>query len=276
MKILRAFTLVEVLLALAISALVMVGACALMFNMANVIRHFENGTPFDMHVNGVENFLKNSLANSAFPSGMDYTLTGSASSQKTAAIYAGNPPDSTLAQKSKICFGILDDKPLYLSKRGFSPEKIAWLDFREGEGLYLLWMFVKNENPNSFTDERSVYEIQLSPYVEKFEYIYIDSDGRWLSEDDMDNLSSSSIAAGTLPNYLKLYFKRGAETFERYVPLARVMDSKFAPAGSSTSASNSRGANSNGAKGQGGSQGGSQGGGRGNNGGSGGGRGGAR
>lgn len=235
MKNARAFTLLETLFAIAISGVVMVGACALMFDMASVLRHFEEGEPFDLHVNGVENFLKSALRNSDFPSGMDYSLTG-ASGTSSGKLLIGNPPDATLAEKRKICFGILNDMPLYIAKRGFSPEKVAWLDFREDEGLYLLWTFIKNEDPDSFTDERCVYEFLISAYVEKFEYVYIEEDtGRWLYEEDMDMLSSSSIAAGSLPKFLKLTFKRGAETFERYVPLSPVVDSQFAPSQSASS-----------------------------------------
>lgn len=241
----RTFTLIETLFAIAISGFVMVGACVLMFNMSSILRHFEEGEPFDLHVNGVENFLKSALKNSDFPSGMDYSLTG-ASSSSSAKVFVGNPPDSTLAEKRKICFGVLSDMPLFIAKRGFSPEKVAWLDFRDDEGLYLLWTFVKNEDPDSFTNERCVYEFLISPYVEKFEYVYIESDtGRWLYEEDMDMLSSSSIAAGSLPNFLRLTFKRGAETIERYVALSPVVDSQFAPSQSASSGASSSQSGSN-------------------------------
>ena len=246
MKVRRgAFTLIEMLFALAISGLVMVGACALMFNMSAVLRHFEEGEPFDLHVNGVENFLKCAIKNSAFPSDMDYSLAGASGSAKN-NLLVGNPPDATLAEKRKICFGVLSDLPLYIAKREFSPEKIAWLDFREDEGLYLLWTFIKNEDPDSFTNERCVYEFLISPYIEKFEYVYIEEDGRWIYEEDMDMLSSSTIAAGSLPSFLKHSFKRGDQTFERFISLNSVVDSQFAPSSSSSSSSSSSNSQSSG------------------------------
>ena len=197
----RAFTLVEVLFSLAISAIVMVGACVLMFNMSSILERFEGDEPFDVHVNGVEVFLKSILKNSQMPQDRDYSNTFTAFAENS-NLGKGNPPDSMMGDKSKISFGVMDDIPFFISRRGFSPEKDAWLDFREKEGLYIIWTFAKNENYNSASDDRPVYESLVSPFVVSMSYVYIDEDGRWLEEEDMDYVSSSSVASNQMPNFI--------------------------------------------------------------------------
>lgn len=234
----RAFTLVEVLFSLAISAIVMVGACVLMFNMSSILERFEGDEPFDVHVNGVEVFLKSILKNSQMPQDRDYSNTFTAFAEN-ANLGKGNPPDSMMGDKSKISFGVMDDIPFFISRRGFSPEKDAWLDFREKDGLYIIWTFAKNENYNSASDDRPVYESLVSPFVVSMSYVYIDEDGRWLEEEDMDYVSSSSVASNQMPNFIKLVFERGKETHERYISLLSNVDGEFAPSGSSASSSRS-------------------------------------
>lgn len=239
----RAFTLVEVLFSLAISSIVMVGACVLMFNMSSLLERFEEGEPFDAHVNGVEVFLKSVLKNSQMPSSRDYSNTFTAFAENS-NLGKGNPPDSMMGDKSRICFGVMDDIPFFISRRGFSPEKDAWLDFREKEGLYIIWTFAKNENYNSASDDRPIYESLVSPFVVSMSYVYIDEDGRWLEEEDMDYVSSSSVASNQMPNFIKLVFERGKETHARYISLLSNVDGEFAPSGSSTASS--RGGSPNG------------------------------
>ncbi len=239
----RAFTLIEVLFALAISSIVMVGACVLMFNMSAILERFEEDEPFDVHVNGVETFLTRILKNSQISSSRDYQNTFTAFAENS-NLGKGNPPDSMMGDKAKICFGVAEDIPFFISRRTFSPEKDAWLDFREKEGLYILWTFVKNENYNSANDDRPIYESLVSPFVTSMLFVYIDEDGRWLEEDDMDYISSSSIASNQLPNFIKLTFERGNETYTRYISLLSNTDSQFAPSGSSSSSGNSRNNNS--------------------------------
>lgn len=241
----RGFTLIEVLFSLAISAIVMVGACVLMFNMSSILERFEEEEPFDVHVNGVEVFLKSVLKNSQMPDSRDYTNSFSAFAEN-ANLGKGNPPDSMMGDKSKICFGVMDDIPFFLSRRGFSPEKDAWLDFREKDGLYIIWTFAKNENYNSASDDRPIYESLVSPFVVSMSYVYIDDDGRWLEEEDMDYVSSSSVASNQMPNFIKLVFERGKETHTRYISLLSNVDGEFAPGGSSAASSRNNSSNGGG------------------------------
>lgn len=258
MKAARAFTLVEMLLALAISAMVMAGAVALMFDMGSVMRHFEEGDSFDLHVNGVEDFLAKAFRNSAFPSDLPQSLAGSSAS--SGAVRQGNPPDSMSGDDRRLCFGVIDDRPFFVARRGFSPEKVAWLDFRRDGGLYVLWTFVKNENADSSVvseSDRPVHESLVSPFVTEFEYVYIDSFGKWTYETDMENPSASSASSTTLPDFVRLKFKRGREEDVRFVPLSMSMDSQFAP---SAQASQSQSRSQTGQQGGGQQQGGASGG----------------
>ena len=140
----------------------------------------------------------------------------------------------------------MDDIPFFLSRRGFSPEKDAWLDFREKDGLYIIWTFAKNENYNSASDDRPIYESLVSPFVVSMSYVYIDDDGRWLEEEDMDYVSSSSVASNQMPTFIKLVFERGKETHTRYISLLSNVDGEFAPGGSSAASSRNNSSNGGG------------------------------
>ena len=252
-----AFTLVELLAAMAIAGLVMAGACVLMFNTSMAARYFEEGEPFDVHVNGVENFVTYCFRNAAFPEGMESGLTGGADTPEAPIVW-GLPPESFLNERKKLCFGVLDDRPFFISRRGFSPEKIAWLDFRERDGLYLVWRFVKNESYDEY-DEAPLYESLLSPYVNAFEYVYVDSDGNWTFEGDSEYLPVG-ISDGTMPNYVRISFERGGEKFSCTVPLSSSVDSVYAVESSDSGGASGASGGSGGASG--GDSGGGSGGGR--------------
>ena len=245
-----AFTLLEVVVAMAISAFVMVGAVVLMFNTSVIVRHFEEGEPFDLHVNGVESFLLYSFRNAAFPEGMDASLVG-VSAVRVAPVVWGMPPDSFLNERRKLCFGVLDDRPFFISRRAFSPEKICWLAFREEEGLFLIWRFVKSENYYDH-DEIPVYESVISNFVTSFEYVYIDANGNWNYETDSENMPTG-VEDGTMPNFIRIVFKYGDEKFERLIPLATTIDKTFEPSPASAASSSQGGG---GGRGQSGGQGG--------------------
>ncbi len=256
-----AFTLVEILIAMAISGLVMIGVCVLMFNTSLAIRHFEEAEPFDLHVNGVENFLRYSFRNSAQITQDDLKKAGVSEMKGTGKIITALPPDSFAGDKVKLCFGVADDRPLFIARRGISPEKAAFLDFRGEDGLYIIWFFLKNENPNSLS-ENPVYETLISPFVKSLEYVYIDSDDKWYFQADMDTSPASGIEAKSLPSMIKLEFERANEKFTRYISLVSNTDSQFEPQLTQVSTSSASGT-SNGQSGQSGNQGGQSGSGQG-------------
>ena len=82
-----AFTLVEVVLATAISAVILFGCCAMMFEMVNVVEYFERGWSLRSHADGVEKFLRSSFMNSSAVQTSEIGETLANNSAKT--IYLG-------------------------------------------------------------------------------------------------------------------------------------------------------------------------------------------
>ncbi|MBQ6533700.1 MAG: prepilin-type N-terminal cleavage/methylation domain-containing protein [Opitutales bacterium] len=212
----RAFTLIEVVLAMSVSAVVMFGCCALMFDMFSVAERLERGWSLKPHADGVERFLRSAVSESLLthPSRIENALASYPS--KTLAISV--PPESETSGEYRLTFGVEGAHPLFVSPTGFSPEKICWLVF-DGDGLSLVWRHANAEFENSAA---GVYKTVLSPFVKKIGYIY-DGDSGWEEEDEIDDTDSSK-----LPYFIRLHFERGGEKTERIVPLSGLLDPALA------------------------------------------------
>ncbi len=206
-----AFTLVEVLLALSISSVIMVGCVALMFDMINIVEHFERGWSLRSHADGIEKFLRLRISTSKIS---EAPSNGRANSSKT--IYLAPDPQSGSSQNDKfICFGIPADHPLLLSQTGFSSGATCYLECGD-DGLSLIWTI--REEKKTISSEKSIYKTVISPWVKQIGYIYEDDETRWEEEDDPENRSDE------FPSAIKLYFKRGDEEFSRVIPFMDFTD----------------------------------------------------
>ena len=222
----KAFTLVEMVLSLFIAGVIMTGVSTFMVNTTNILSSLESGSSLDAHIDGVENFFTRTFAKT--------TVSKALPPQSFSANYSDNV----------ISFSVDEDVPPYISRRGFSPEKTAYLLFKEDEGLFLVWHFKQNENMRGVSTNYPIYETCLSKYVTRIEYVYIDSDGKWNYEEDMEDVQFSSMN----PNFIKLYFKKGNSVIERFVRLKNNRSEFFEWANSNseqTEASRGRTANPN-------------------------------
>lgn len=213
-KVSRAFTLVEVILAMSISSLVMFGACALMFDMVNVLEYFERGWSFRAHVDGVEKFLRSSFLSSSISDASILGTTYANNSSKT--LYLALDPDDGALGEYWLAWGVAEAHPLYLSPFRFSPEKLCFLEFKEGEGLFIIWRFVVSEDKNS---EAAVYKTPVSPYVFALAYLYYDETSGWTEE----NYINTAVGKG-MPSYIKIYFEKDGEKYERIISLDSLVD----------------------------------------------------
>ena len=218
------FSLFEVLLAMSIAGIVMTAACGMLFNMVSIMESFESENPFSSHVDRVEKFLNARLSMSRFSAEADESLRGSSLSQDLNISYS-RPPDANTSEDLRLCFGVLDDHPLFISSKLISSENVCWLDFSEDEGLSLLWCFAKKEDTFSEDSQRPVYRTKISPYVKSIEYLYYYSDGfGWTWETE---IAEGSDASKQLPAFIKLSFENGTEKAERYIPIFGIVDTSF-------------------------------------------------
>ncbi len=232
---LRAFTLVEVLLAMSIAGIVMTSIVAILFNMVKLMDAFETENTFQSHVDKVETFLNGIILTSSFPSDADEGLIGKVFAV-TDLVRLSHLPDETDVDDLRICFGVENDHPFFLSRNGMSAEKFCWLNFKEGEGLSIIWCFAK-EDENIFALERPLFQSVVSPYITSVTYFYKYEEGGFKEE---DRIATGSDASAQLPVYIKLRFENGDEILERVVLLNTSIDSAiYNPESSSSSTKNS-------------------------------------
>lgn len=212
MKKRRYFTLLEVLLALSIAAMVMMACSSMLFAMIKLSTTMENSKPLGKHMNSVERFLKSCFINSNFPEDTPADLFGDNRSDE-GTIRIGQHPDNKQTTKMQLAFGVIKDHPFFPSRNLFSREKLCWLDFREDDGLYLVWTFIYYEEEQS---DYIIYENLISSYVKELNYWYYSDTYGWEIEED---LSTSSSNAGNIPHFIELVFSDGTAEVSRMISL---------------------------------------------------------
>lgn len=203
----RAFTLLEVVLAMSVAAVVMFGCAATLLNLANTAERVEGGWSLTKHADGAEKFLRAAFINSAL---LHASKIGNVSHQNASNTLAvAEIPESS---ETALAFEIDEQTPILLAAERFSPEKICYLS-HDTDGLSLVWRHANAEKKNS---EAVLYKTPLSPYVKKISYLLPDTNG-WREEDDLLNI-------GDMPSYVKLLFERAGEKIERIIPLSGMLD----------------------------------------------------
>lgn len=203
----RAFTLLEVVLAMSVAAVVMFGCAATLLNLANTAERVEGGWSLTKHADGAEKFLRTAFINSAL---LHASKIGNVSHQNASNTLAvAEIPESS---ETALAFEIDEQTPILLAAERFSPEKICYLS-HDTDGLSLVWRHANAEKKNS---EAVLYKTPLSPYVKKISYLLPDTNG-WREEDDLSNI-------GDMPSYVKLLFERAGEKIERIIPLSGMLD----------------------------------------------------
>ncbi len=210
-----AFTLVETVMAIAVSSIVMLGCCALMFDMVNILEFFERGWTLRGHADGVEKFLRSMAMSSRFTdaSKIEETLTANSSG----TVVVAKLPEDVRTMQYYLCFGVQEDIPFLPAFRELSPEKICYLVL-DDEGLSIVWQFA---NPEDEDGERAVFKSVVSRWVKELVYIYSDDDN-WEEEREIDTSRQS------MPSYIKLIFERKGEKIERIISLSGMLDFQIA------------------------------------------------
>lgn len=204
----KAFTLLECVLAISISAIVMFGGAALLYDSFTLAQTLERGGGLKAHADGVEIFLKSALtcSNISDASVLGERLTSN--SDKT--IYIAKRPDSIGSSDWRIAYGVLEDRPLYQSPKRFTAEKVCWIDFADGI-LSIIWKCTKPENHDD--TDTPIYRSIVSDKVLRFEYLYYDEVGGWEVEDKLREFASENL----MPTYIKIVFGDENEQIERLI-----------------------------------------------------------
>ena len=198
------FTLLEVLLSLALVGLLFAGLNTFVFSMGELWGRGSDVRLFDQHVNAVTRAVAQMFQDASLPPSARPGSTPIAIQQIT--------PQSAVADYL-ITFELpaghrllnWPDRPL--------PEVLCSLQARPNDGLYLLW---HSRLEARFTDDPP-RELKLTPLVASIAYDYYDDNlKKWTTQTAFQTDSSN---AQELPQRLRLQFAYGKLKRETIIPL---------------------------------------------------------
>jgi prepilin-type N-terminal cleavage/methylation domain-containing protein len=164
------FTLIEVVLSMALVALVLVGLNTFIFSMGELWGRNTDVRLFDQHVRAVTRFLEREMVRASLPPAAAVNATPVGVQPVTPA---GHSQENLITYMELTGGRILKwpDNPL--------PEVFCSLQVRRDEGLFMLW---HSDLENHFNDDPP-RETLISPFVTALAYDYFDTDfNKWSTE----------------------------------------------------------------------------------------------
>ncbi|HEX2854212.1 MAG TPA: prepilin-type N-terminal cleavage/methylation domain-containing protein [Opitutaceae bacterium] len=204
-KIRAGFTLLEIILALALVAMMLVSLNTFVFSMGELWGRNTDVRLFDQHVRAVTRFLENELRTATLP---PFARAGStpvaAKEIRPTSGMSDNLLTFELPAGSRLL--IWPERPL--------PEVVCSLQAREREGLILLWHSRLEKNFETDSPREAV----VTPLVTALAYDYYEPDlKRWSTETILKKDNTGAILT---PQRLRLKFAYGKMTAESIVTLA--------------------------------------------------------
>ncbi len=186
-----AFTLLEILLALALVALVLVSLNTFVFSMGELWGRNTDVRLFDQHVRAVTRFLDQELRSAALPPAAKSGDTPIAPQEiRPKSGVTENLLTFELPEGSRLL--TWPDRPL--------PEVVCSLQVRGRDGLWLLW---HSRLETRFADD-APRETLITPLVTGMSYDYYDANFKnWKNEEQLRHDSDNKVVA---PQRLRLKF----------------------------------------------------------------------
>ena len=217
------FSLIEVLLALAVGGIVLIAASYLLVTISQAwANRPATRDAFDAHVNGVAHFLTAMLEEATNP------MDGSKGNE---AIELARPVGFSDREDPLIKFHLHEAPPLFYWPHGLANRAHTYFQFEEGEGFFLLWYSELQELEKSesgelqLEDEDELFRTLISPYFDEVYYCYYGSEDD--SEDDqpewqIESSLEENVESGKfrIPDFIKIVFSWEEEDLERTITLA--------------------------------------------------------
>jgi len=176
----RAFTLIEVVLSIALVGLVLVGLNTFIFSMGELWGKNADVRLFDQHVRAVTRFLQREMIHA--------TLPPTAAANSTPVGIQPVKPDGE-GQENLITYMQLTGGRILRWPGSPLPEVYCSLEVKRGKGLYMLW---HSDLENHFNDDPP-RETLVSPLVTALAYDYFDTDfSKWTTETALRTDSSGN------------------------------------------------------------------------------------
>jgi prepilin-type N-terminal cleavage/methylation domain-containing protein len=199
------FTLLEILLALALVSMLLIALTSFIFSMGEIWGRNSDVRLFDQHVRAVTRFLDHELRSAALPP----AARAGATPIGTQEIRPSNGLSDTL-----LTFELPAGSRLLVWPERPLPEVVCSLQAREREGLILLWHSRLEKNFETDAPRETV----ITPLVSALAYDYYDPDfKRWTTETVLKKDSGGNSLA---PQRLRLKFTYGKLTKESAITLA--------------------------------------------------------
>lgn len=196
----RGFTLIEVLMAVAIMSLLLVALFTFVFSMGEIWGRGGEKRLFEQHVNAVTRHLESMFRRATLPLGA--TATPEPFTIREVSLASGGTGN-------QLGFDLAEGDRLLDWNGPPLPDVQCSLGLDSRRGLLLYWQS-KLELKHDTTPPRSVL---ISPFVTKLEYFYRDDDtGNWHSAAEPQK---SSEGHWRVPDSVKLTFAHAGATAER-------------------------------------------------------------
>lgn len=200
----RAFTMLELMVALALVGLVVIGLNTFVLAMSELWGRGRDWRLFDQHARAVTRTLTEELRQAALPPSVE---------SDTAAVAAQEAVVEFGRREDLVVFGLREGSRLLPWPERPLPDVWCALEVVRGEGLVLYWQSGWEED---FADEPP-RKLVLTPLVTKLAYDYFDEDfGRWETE---DRIRTGEDRALETPDRLRLTFTYRERDLETVVPL---------------------------------------------------------
>ena len=217
------FSLVEVLLALAVGGLVLMSASSLLVTISQSwANRPATRDAFDAHVNGIAHFLTAVLEEATL------AKEGSGGADMVELL---RPVGFSETKDPLIKFYLREAPPLFFWPHGLASRVHVYFQFEEGEGFYFLWYsdlqeLEKSDNgEHQLENEDQLFRTQISPYFEEVYYCYYGEEGETADEEKTWQIESEleeNIESGKfrVPDFIKIVFRGDEEDLERTITLS--------------------------------------------------------
>jgi prepilin-type N-terminal cleavage/methylation domain-containing protein len=201
----RAFTLLEILLALALVALLLVALNTFVFSMGELWGQRTDVRLFEQHVRAVTRFLDHELRAAVLPP--------AAKPDSTPIGLEEIRPQNGLAEKL-LTFDLPAGSRLFTWPERPLPEVVCSFQARPNEGLVLLWHSRLEKNFDTDPPRETV----VTPLVSALSYDYYDADtNRWTNETTLK--MNPQGGQPMVPQRLRLKFTYNKMSYESVVTL---------------------------------------------------------
>lgn len=198
----RAFTLIELLLAMAIMSMLLAALLTFVFSMTEIWGNSGEKRLFDQHVDAVTRHVESMLRRAALPA------AGAAQSEPFTVREINTPANGKI---TGLGFTLTDGDRLATWGGTPAPFVECVLQVLPQQGLVLFWRSTLEEEEDDWR------ETDITPFVDRLTYDYYNADaGSWR---DGTDISRGSDGKPRVPDVITLHFVHGKNDAERTIVL---------------------------------------------------------